>query len=128
MKEFLCELLFTCSMLGAGAPPIDELTYGTVLYEYFQEDHEAALLKALVAQGQDRRGENTTKFDLAAGSFAFADGMYDYASKTFASIPEGEIEDIDQMRLSFHLAREFHRRQDWQSLGPQLENIELGKS
>ena len=128
MKEFLCELLFTCSMLSPGAPPIDELTYGTVLYEYFQEDHEAALLNALVAQRQGRRGENTTNFDLAAGSFAFADGMYEYASQTFASIPEGEIEDIDKMRLSFHLAREFHRRQDWQSLGPQLENIELGKS
>jgi tetratricopeptide (TPR) repeat protein len=54
--------------------------------------------------------------------------MYDFANQTFAGIPEGEIEPLDRMRLSFHLAREYHRRQDWESLGPQLENIELGKS
>ncbi len=128
MKQFLCELLFSCSVLTAGAQPIDELTYGTVLYEYFQEEHQAALLNALVAEQQQRRGENTVRFDLAAGSFAFADGMYAYANKTFAAIPEGEIEDIDQMRLAFHLAREYHRRQDWQPLGEQLEKIQLGSS
>jgi hypothetical protein len=128
VKQFLCELLFTCALAGAGTPPIEDLTYGTLLYEYFQEDHQAALLTALVAQQQGRRGEKQTQFDLAAGSFAFADGMYDYANQTFAAIPEGEIEPLDQMRLSFHLAREYHRRQDWNALGPQLANIELGKS
>lgn len=128
VKQFLCELLFTCALAGPGTPPIEDLTYGTMLYEYFQEDHQAALLTALVAEQQGRRGEKQIQFDLAAGSFAFADGMYDFANQTFASIPEGEIEPLDQMRLSFHLAREYHRRQDWDALGPQLENIELGKS
>ena len=127
MKQFLCEILFTCTLVVSGPQPVDELTYGTVLYEYFQEQHDAALINALVAEQQDRRGENTTRFDLAAGSFAFADGMYGYASETFAAIPQGEIEPIDQMRLAFHLAREFHRRQDWQALGGQLDKIELGE-
>ena len=68
MKQFLCELLFTCSLLGPGAQPVDDLTYGTVLYEYFQEDYQAALLNAEVAKRQGRRGENTTRFELAAGS------------------------------------------------------------
>ena len=128
MKQFLCELLFTCALAGPGTPPVEDLTYGTLLYEYFQEDHQAALLTALVAEKQGRRGEKQTQFELAAGSFAFADGMYDFANQTFAAIPEGEIEPLDQMRLSFHLAREYHRRQDWDALGPQLANIELGKS
>ncbi len=128
MKQFLCELLFTCSLLAPGAQPVDELTYGTVLYEYFQEDHEAALLNALVAEAQERRGENTVRFDLAAGSFAFADGMYDYANGIFTAIPEGELSELDSMRLAFHLAREYHRRQDWQPLAEQLEKIELGKT
>ncbi len=128
MKQFLCELLFTCSMIGAAVPTVDDLTYGTVLYEYFQEDNQAALLNALVAEKQHRRGENVTRFDLAAGSFAFADGMYGYAQETFAAIPETEIEQIDQLRLAFHLAREYHRRQAWQPLSEQLEKIELGKN
>ena len=128
MKQFLCELLFTCALMGPGAPPVDDLTYGTVLYEYFQDDYQAALLAVLVADAQERRGENTTRFDLAEGSFAFADGMYGYASTTFAGVAEDEIEEIDQMRLAFHLAREFHRRQDWGNLSVQLDKIELGKS
>lgn len=128
MKQFFCELLFSCAMLGEGAPPVEDLTYGTVLYEYFQEDNQAALLNALVAERQGRRGENTTQFDLAAGSFAFADGMYDYANATFAGLAEDEIAKIDQMRLAFHLAREYHRRQDWDALSPQLDKIELGKN
>jgi tetratricopeptide (TPR) repeat protein len=128
MKQFLCELLFTCALLGPGAPPVDELTYGTVLYEYFQDDYQAALLQVLVAEAQQRRGENTTRFDLAEGSFAFADGMYGYAGETFAGVAQEEIAEIDQMRLAFHLAREFHRRQDWDNLSTQLDKIELGKS
>ena len=128
MKQFLCELLFTCTLLGPGAKPVDELTYGTVLYEYFQEEHQAALLNTLVAEAQDRRGEDPIRFELAAGSFAFADGMYAYANEMFAAIPEGELSDLDRMRLSFHLSREYHRRGDWASLGDQLGGIELGKT
>ena len=128
MKQFLCELLFSCSLLGAGAAPIDELTYGTVLYEYFQEEHQAALLNAMVAEKQGRRGEDTIRFDLAAGSFAFADGMYAFANETFAAVPETEIDELDRMRLAFHLSLEYHRRQDWQPLAEQLDKIQLGET
>ena len=128
MKQFFCELLFTCSLLSPGAQPIDDLAYGTVLYEYFQEDYQAAMLNALVAQGQNRRGEDPLRFDLATGSFAFADGMYGYANEIFSSVPEGELSELDQLRLAFHLSREYHRRQDWAALEQQLAKIELGKT
>jgi hypothetical protein len=128
MKQFFCELLFLCTVAAPGAKPVDELTYGTVLYEYFQEQHSDALLTALVAQAQDRRGEDWVRFDLAAGSFAFADGMYDYANETFARVGEGELTELDSMRLAFHLSREYHRRQAWESLDSQLAKIDLGKS
>jgi hypothetical protein len=128
MKQFLCELLFSCTVLAPGAKPVDELTYGTVLYEYFQQDHQAALLKALVAEGQSRRGERPMRFELATGSFAFADGMYGYANEIFTGIPQGELTDLDQMRLAFHLSREYHRRGAWDDLGSELEKIDLGKT
>ena len=114
MKQFLCELLFSCTLLAPGAKPVDELTYGTVLYEYYQEAHQAALLNALVAEAQGRRGENPMRFELATGSFAFADAMYGYANEIFNSIPEGELTDLDRMRLAFHLSREYHRRGAWE--------------
>ena len=128
MKQFFCELLFTCTMLAPVGQPVDDLTYGTVLYDYFQEDYQAALLSSLVAEGQGRRGENPIRFDLATGSFAFADGMYAYANEIFDAVPEGELSETDQLRLAFHLSREYHRRQDWGRLEEQLAKIELGKT
>jgi hypothetical protein len=128
MKAFLCELIFSCAVAGPGAMPVDELTYRNMLYSYYQQDNQQALVSALVAREQGREGENPVRFDLARGSFAFSDGMYGYARETFDSVAEGELTDLDQMRLGFHLAREYHRRQDWVQLGPQLEKIDLGRS
>lgn len=130
MKNFLCELLFSCALLGPVAQPAEDLAYGTVLYEYYQEDYQGALLNALVAEERHLTGDESSaiRFDLAAGSFAFADGMYSYASDIFGSVPEEELTDIDRMRLAFHLAQEFHRRQDWPALDEQLGKIDLGKT
>ena len=128
MKQFFCELLFICTAAAPGAQPLDELTYGTVLYEFYQEEYDQALLQTLVAYEQQRTGEDMVRFDLAKGSFAFAGGMYAYANETFNAVPEGELTDLDQMRLAFHLSREFHRRGDWPSLSEQIAKIELGKS
>ncbi|NOX49227.1 MAG: hypothetical protein GXP16_01660 [Gammaproteobacteria bacterium] len=128
MKQFFCELLFICVLSSPAAQPVDELTYRTVLYEYFQEDYQAALLTALVAEAQQRQGDDSIRFDLAKGSFAFADGMYGYANNIFESIAEGELEQIDKLRLAFHLSREYHRRQSWPELSTQLAKIQLGKT
>ena len=68
------------------------------------------------------------RFDLATGSFAFADGMYEFAADTFAAIDPGEIDQLNRMRLAFHLSREFYRRQDWAQLAQQLDQIELGET
>ena len=128
MKAFFCELIFSCAVAAPGAMPVDELTYRNMLYSYYQQDNQQALVAALVAREQGREGDNPVRFDLARGSFAFSDGMYGYARETFDSVAEGELTDLDRMRLAFHLAREYHRRQDWAQLGPQLEKIDLGKS
>ena len=128
MKAFLCELILSCSVAAGAAKPIDELTYGTVLYDYFQEEYQSGLLTVAVGESQGRLGENTVRFELARGSFAFADGMYDYARTTFDAVPAEELTELDQMRLAFHLAREYHRRGDWTLLDSQIAKIELGKT
>ena len=128
MKQFFCELLFACTIAAPVGAPIEDLTYGTVLFEYYQEDYQQALLVAEVAKHQDRRGEHQIKFDLATGSFAFADRMYGYANEVFATIPEGELSKLDEMRLAFHLSREYHRQGAWHELSEQLAKIELGKT
>ena len=82
MKLFLCKLIFTCA--AAAEPevtPRAELVYGTVLYDYYQENYSDALLQVRVAQEQGYTSGAETKFKLAEGSFAFSDQMFDYATE-----------------------------------------------
>ena len=65
MLHFICELILSCVVAGPGAKPVDELTYGNVLYSYYQQDHQQALLDTMVAEGQGRRGTNPARFELA---------------------------------------------------------------
>jgi tetratricopeptide (TPR) repeat protein len=127
MKAFLCELILSCTLAVPGAKPIDELTYGTVLFAYYQQDYQQALLDTLIAEAQGRRGDNVTRFDLAKGSFAFSDRMYAYSRETFAVLDQHALSDIDQMRLAFHLAREYHRRGEHSEVAAHIEMIDLGK-
>ncbi len=122
MKWLLCELILSC-MASATPMTLDELTYRTVLFDYYQERYDDALVNTLVAEAQGRTGENDSRFTLARGSFAFKDGMYGYARETFDSVAPEELTTQDRLRLAFHLARVHHQREDWSSLSRELSVI-----
>jgi hypothetical protein len=128
MKAFLCELILSCVIASPGAKPLDELTYGGVLYNYYQDDYQQALLDTMVAEAQGRLGEDPVRFELAKGSFAFSDGMYELARQTFAGVDPAELTELDKMRLAFHLAREYHRRGDYAGMSTELAHIEFDKT
>jgi len=123
MKRLLCELFFSCVMGTSDPMSVDELTYRSVLYDYYQEDYGAALVDVLVAEQQNRLGDDPLRFALAKGSVAFEDGLYNYASNAFAALPEAELKDVDRMRIGFHLARVRHRQQDWDQLAIELDKV-----
>ncbi|MGE0622250.1 MAG: hypothetical protein AB7I04_03205 [Pseudomonadales bacterium] len=125
MLHFICELILSCVVAGPGVKTVDELTYGNVLYGYYQQDYQQALLDTMVAEAQDRRGGNPARFDLAKGSFAFQDGMYELARDTFAAVDPVELTELDQMRLAFHLAREYHRRGEYAAMTSELDKVAL---
>lgn len=122
MNWLLCEILFAC-VVSAEPMPLDELTYRTALFDYYQDDTQSALVDVLVAGSQDRTGENPLRFDLARGSFAFDQGMYRYAKATFDAIPAAELSPTDQLRLAFHRSRLNLQQQDWGALNATLEAL-----
>ena len=128
MKTLLCKLILSCLAPAPAGMPVDDLRYGMVLYSYYQQDYSQALVDTLVAEARDQRGEDVIRFELAKGTFAFADGMYKYASDTFSALDEAELTDLDRMRLSFHLAREYFRREAWDKVEEHVANIDLGKT
>lgn len=128
MKNFICELILSCLVAAPVGKPVDELTYGSVLYSYYQQEYQQALLETMVAEAQGRRGDDTVRFDLASGSFAFSERMYETARTTFDSVDPAELTELDQMRLAFHLAREYHRRGEYAGMEAQLDRIALKSS
>ena len=128
MKEFLCDWILSCVLSVQPVTPLPDLYYGTVLYDYYQDDYQQALLDTLIVERRGAVGADPVRLQLAKGSFAFADGMFAMAEQTFASVGDGELTPLDKMRLSFHLAREDFRRQDWGGVERNLANIDLGKS
>ena len=125
MKNFICELILSCVVAAPVGKPVDELTYGSMLYSYYQQEYQQALLETMVAEAQNRRGEDTVRFELAEGSFAFSERMYETARTTFAEVDSAELTELDQMRLAFHLAREYHRRGEYAGMELQLDRIAL---
>lgn len=125
MKAFLCEIVLSCVLAFPGIKPLDELTYRAALYAWYQQEPDQALLEVLVAESRARTGEDPVRFQLAKGSFAFAEGMHRLAGETFAAVAESELSDLDRMRLAFHLAREHYRRGEWSAVESQLDRIDL---
>lgn len=126
MSSFLCEILFTCVLAAPAAGAIDELSYRSALYQYYQQDYEQALLEVMVAERRGRTGDRPLRFELAKGSFAFQQGMYRLATSIFDQVSQAELTEQDRLRLAFHLSREYYRRGDWASLQAALARIELG--
>lgn len=128
MKTFLCELIFSCLLAAPAAKPIDELTYRTALFAYYQEDYEQALVNVLVAEQQQRLGDDPLRFELAKGSFAFQRGMYRFAERTFDGVASAELSELDRMRLAFHMAREHYRVGDFPAMEAELVGVDLGSN
>src|SRR5262249_42008367 len=128
MKEFLCDWILSCVLTVQPVTPLPDLYYGTLLFDYYQEDYQQALLDELIIEQRGQVGIDPVRLQLAKGSFAFADGMFSLAEHTFASVGEGELTPLDKMRLSFHLAREDFRRQDWDGVARNLADVDLGKT
>ena len=128
MSSFLCNLVLSCVLTTQPVTPLDELYYGTLLYDYYQEQYEDAMIQGLVAEKQARMGDNPVRFEIAKGSFAFANGMYAYSLDTFSALENTELSALDKQRLAFHLAREYFRREDWENLKLQVDLIRLDKT
>src|SRR5215813_13025692 len=113
MKQFLCDWLFSCAVAASPVTPVADLHYGTVLYAYYQDDTQQALLETLIAQARGQIGTDPVRLELAKGSFAFAERMYKMSEETFDGLDPQTLSPMDKMRLAFHLAREHFRRGEW---------------
>lgn len=123
MKALICEFILTCMLAAPGARSPEELAYGGMLYAYYQQDYQQALVDVLVAETRGQTGTDPVRFALAKGSFAFAEGLTRWSAETFAHVDSGELEELDRLRLAFHRARAHHQAGEWSAMQAELDLI-----
>jgi len=123
IKALLCELLFACLLAAPGPRTPDELAYRQMLFAYYQNDYTGALVETLVAEARGTLGEDPTRFLLARGSLAFAEGLGRMSDQAFGSLSADSLNEIDRMRLAFHRSRAYYRDGDLVSMAAELEQI-----
>ncbi|MEM7220230.1 MAG: hypothetical protein AAF515_17845 [Pseudomonadota bacterium] len=132
MKGFFCKLILFCAQAAdpeGYSPDRVELAYGEVLFSYYQQNFDAALLGVEVARAQGHTAGAEMRFRLADASFSFKARMFDRAQAKLDEIQTRyptELTALDRLRLAFHLAREHYRTGDYTALASELDKIELG--
>ena len=64
MKSLLCDWLLSCVLSVQGPTPLSDLYYGSVLYDYYQDDYQQALLDTLIVEAGESEGVYLAPFDI----------------------------------------------------------------
>lgn len=124
IKEFFCEIFFSCAVATASPLTVDELMHRSVLFDAYQSDYSAAFVKALAMEEAGMLDKDDTDFALTKASLAVQQGLFGYASQTFAAIENRPLTEGDRLRLSLEKARLHHQRGDLAALKQELAIID----
>ncbi len=119
-----CEWLLGCLVSGSAATPSD-LVYRSVLYAYFQNDDERALLQAMaaIARGSTYQTGARERLQLAQVDTAFAIGARSIAIDVADAMNAEPLGPQERMRLAFLRARDSYYQQNWTALETSLDVI-----
>ena len=84
---------------------VQDLAYGTALYELFQQNHFAALTEFLVAQQRGNMPNHQQHAQLVQAGIHLAYGMDREAERLYLSVIEDHPSDEDRARAWFYLAK-----------------------
>ncbi|RFA30929.1 hypothetical protein CAI21_02835 [Alkalilimnicola ehrlichii] len=83
-------LIFVCALSAVGAEPasappprVQDLHFGTVLFDFYRQDHFAALTELMTAQQQERFDYHRNEAELLRGGLKLGYGLHDEAEGIF---------------------------------------------
>jgi len=127
MLRWLGLLSLTVPVLaGAGEEPegtVKDLAYGEVLFEFFQDDHFAALTRLLAALERNEMPSHARDADLLLGALYLSYGQHKIAGDVFAQVLEQSVEPELHDRAWFFLAKIWYQRGYLDEAAQALERI-----
>ncbi len=105
-------ILLSCLGAGNGAAlaqleehRVQDLVYGSALYDFFQEDELSAIVQLMVANERGRKRNQQHEANLLLADLYYSFGLYEESRELFAELLNAEVSDSVQNRIWFNLAR-----------------------
>jgi tetratricopeptide (TPR) repeat protein len=89
---------------------VQDLAYGEVLFDYFQEDYFSALTRLLAAQERGELKHHEADAQLMAGALYLSYGQHRLAGEMFQRVLEQAVDPAIHDRAWFFLAKIWHQR------------------
>ncbi|MGQ9427014.1 hypothetical protein ACXYTJ_15275 [Gilvimarinus sp. F26214L] len=100
-----------------------DLEYGTVLFEYYQQDYFEGLVEQAYATAINNRPAQSPQGQLLKGSMALSYGMPDVGKRIFDTLLANEQDEVLRNRAWYYLAKLYHSRSQSADAFAALENI-----
>jgi tetratricopeptide (TPR) repeat protein len=114
MRRLLCLLIAVVPAIAdAGDSPertVKDLAYGEILFEFFQDDHFAALTRLLAALERDELPSHARDADLLLGALYLSYGQHRIAGQVFEQVLEESVDPMLHDRAWFFLAKIWYQR------------------
>ncbi len=103
----LCLCLASADLAVAGLDQhrVENLDYGSALYEYFQGNELNAITRLMVAAERPRSTNQANEANLLLADLYYGYGLYEESRQMFARLLTAEVSDSIQDRIWFNLAR-----------------------
>ena len=84
---------------------VEDLDYGSALYEFFQENELSAITHLMVAAERPRNRKQINEANLLLADLYYGYGLYEESRQMFARLLTTQVSDSIQDRIWFNLAR-----------------------
>lgn len=114
MRRLFCLVAAALPVLGtADTEPertVKDLAYGEVLFEFYQDDHLAALTRLLAGLERNELPNHARDADLLLGALYLSYGQHQIAGQVFEQVLEQSVDPMLHDRAWFFLAKIWHQR------------------
>jgi len=114
MRRLFCLIVLAVPAIAcAGDEPertVKDLAYGEVLFEFYQDDHFAALTRLLAGLERNELPSHARDADLLLGALYLSFGQHQIAGQVFEQVLEQSVDPMLHDRAWYFLAKIWHQR------------------
>lgn len=119
----MVSLVLSVSVCAKEIKTVEELTYGPVFFDYFQQNYFSALIENEYAKASDNAIALSANGKVLEGGMLLSYGLARDSQNIFDSVLSGSAAESVRNRAWFYLARLYYRRDDMSAAANALSNI-----